>query len=103
MLYAPKETVTLSGDITFYGVNAESGNLVERGFCAKCGSPICIRAELVPELIGLWAGSLDDPDLFSPQINVWTASATNWTLLNDSLPFSEHAPTADQMQKLLGG
>lgn len=101
VFYTPASSVTLTGDITYYDVKAESGNNVSRGFCSHCGSPICIRAELVPELIGLWAGSLDDPDQFSPQINVWTASAPGWLQLNRELPCCEHAPTAEQVQRLM--
>ena len=101
VLYVPKSAVELQGDLTYYTVKAESGNGVDRGFCGTCGSPMCIRAELVPELIGLWAGSLDDPEQFSPQINVWTSSAPNWIFLNENLPHSDHAPTAAQLQRLL--
>ena len=93
--------VALQGTLTYYAVTAESGNKVERGFCPTCGSPVCIRAELVPDLIGLWAGSLDQPSRFMPQIDVWTASATAWDTMPDNLPKVRHAPTAEQLQKLL--
>lgn len=101
ILYTPLSSVTLTGDVSYYQVTAESGNAVNRGFCKQCGSPICIRAELVPDLIGLWAGSLDNPNEFSPQINVWTASTPKWLMLNQGLPSSEHAPSAAQLQSLL--
>lgn len=101
IFYAPRASVTLIGDVSYYEVTAESGNKVDRGFCGKCGCPICIRAELVPELIGIWAGSLDEPNQFSPQINVWISSAPSWLALDASLSSCAHAPTTDQMQNLL--
>ncbi len=101
ILYTPKSSVTLTGDVSYYEVKAESGNAVNRGFCNTCGSPVCIQAELVPELIGLWAGSLDDPNQFSPQINVWASSTPDWLILNSALPSCDHAPNADQIKKLL--
>ena len=71
------------------------------GYFPCQSSPPAILAELVSELIGLWAGSLDDPSRFQPQIDVWTASALAWDCMSQTLPKSEHAPTEEQMQKLL--
>ena len=102
VMYVPQSALNLSGAVTYYAVKAESGNRVERGFCATCGSPICIRAALVPELRGLWAGSLDQPSCFMPQLAVWTASATAWDTRLDGLAKVRHAPTAAQLQQLLG-
>lgn len=103
VLYVPKTALTLTGNVTYYSVKAESGNAVERGFCSTCGSPVCIRAALVPNLIGLWAGSLDEPDSFQPQIDVWTASAVAWDHMSRTLLTCAHAPTEEQMQELLAG
>ncbi len=101
VLYVPKSGLSIIGEPTYYELKAESGNAVERGFCQTCGSPVCILAELVPELIGLWAGSLDDPNQFAPQANVWTVSAPAWDCMSSTLPTCEHAPTQEQMQELL--
>ncbi len=101
IFYAPSSSVAFTGNVSFYEVKAESGNAVNRGFCGNCGSPICIRAELVPDLVGIWAGSLDDPDQFSPQIYVWKSSAPKWLVFDDKLPSCSHAPTAEQMKQLL--
>ncbi|GJM05416.1 MAG: hypothetical protein DHS20C09_14070 [marine bacterium B5-7] len=99
--YVPKKALTISGQAKFYGVKAESGNGVRRGFCEHCGCPVFIDAELVPDLMGLWAGSLDDPSRFSAQVEVWTSSAQNWTCLEPDLDKCSHAPTSEQMEKIL--
>jgi len=52
---------------------------------------------------GLWAGSLDDPSVFKPQINVWTRSAPTWSPLDPSLEKLDVAPNAEQFQALLDG
>ena len=101
VMYVPSTGLKMTGAPTYYAVAAESGNRVERGFCASCGSPICLRAELVPALTGLWAGSLDQPSRFMPQLDVWTASAAAWDTMQEGLPKVRHAPTAAQLQKLL--
>lgn len=101
VLYVSKTALTISGQATYYEVKAESGNAVRRGFCAECGSPVFIDAELVPDLMGLWAASLDDPSRFAPQVEVWTASAPPWTCMHSDLPKYAHAPTAEQLQQIL--
>jgi hypothetical protein len=85
----------------YYEVKAESGNAVSRGFCQECGSPVFILAELVPDLIGVWTSSRDDPSQFQPAINVWTASGHPWDILNSALPTCPKAPTEEEMQKIL--
>ena len=101
VMYVPKTAVTITGKAKFYDVKAESGNTVSRGFCSDCGSPIFIEAELVPDLMGIWAASLDDPNRFSAQVEVWTNSAQDWTCLDPDIEKFSHAPTSDQMAKIL--
>ena len=42
-----------------------SSNLVERGFCRRCGTPLSYR-EIERANISVTLGSLDDPDAVSP-------------------------------------
>lgn len=101
VLYVPKAALTITGESTYHDVRAESGNLVSRGFCPACGSPVFIQAELVPSLQGLWASSLEDPSQFQPSVQVWIGSAQPWDYLHPALPKTEKAPTEKQMQELL--
>lgn len=101
VMYVPKAALTITGKSKYYEVKAESGNLVSRGFCPECGSPVFILAELVPNLQGLWAASLDDPSRFRPQVHVWTGSAQSWDHLTPTLQKIEKAPTEEQFQALL--
>lgn len=101
VLYVPRTALTLSGQSRYYEVRAESGNRVSRGFCPHCGSPVFIQAELVPELQGLRAASLDDPSLFQPQMHVWTDRAQPWDHMNLALRKFEKEPTEEEVQELL--
>jgi len=101
VLYVSKATLTITGKSKYYDVRAESGNQVSRGFCPECGSPVFIQAELVPDLQGLWAASLDDPSQFQALVQVWTRSAQPWDCLTPTLQKVEKAPTEKQMQELL--
>jgi hypothetical protein len=101
MLLVPRSAVTITGDIKYYDVTGESGNMVSRGFCAACGTPLCGKGALTPGLIGLRAGSLDDPSWYRPAVDIYTASAQPWDYMNPALRKYERAPTAEQIQELL--
>ena len=60
-----------------------------------------IQADLVPELHGLWAANLDDPRVFHPQLQVWTARAQPWDHMDPALRKFEKEPTAEQVRELL--
>jgi hypothetical protein len=81
------DDVEISGD---YSIFHSSENL-ERGFCPRCGTTIFSRRPGIG--IGLTAGSLDDPSLFTPDMHFWTSSRQPWLNSTDSLPeFPEAAP-----------
>src|SRR5262252_1164038 len=61
IVVVPKASVTVEGAPRFHKVTADSGSAIERGFCASCGSPLLIKLERVPDILGLLAGSLDEP------------------------------------------
>jgi hypothetical protein len=68
--FAPLVTVEklewTRGEPTFF----RSSNLAERGFCAKCGTPLLYRGD--NGSIEIAAGALDDPQAAAPrtQINI---------------------------------
>lgn len=101
VLYVPRSALTISGETKYFDVQAESGRKVSRGFCRQCGSPVFIQAELVPDLQGLWAASLDNPNLFQPQVHVWTDRAQPWDCMTPTLAKIPEAPNAEQFQNLL--
>ena len=100
-MYVPKSAMTITGTAKYYDVKAESGNTVSRGFCPTCGSNLFILADLVPDLQGIWASSLDDPNQFKPQVHVWTGNTTSWNVINDHLSRIPKAPNQEQFNALL--
>ena len=101
VMYVPKSAMTITGTTKYHDVKAESGNTVSRGFCSQCGSNLFILADLVPDLQGIWASSLDNPNHFKPQVHVWTGSATSWNVIDDHLPRIAKAPNQEQFNALL--
>ena len=94
-LFVPRNTVTVTGTVHYYDVTGESGNIVSRGFCPTCGARLFTKPAIVPDLIGIVAGSLDDPSGFRPAMDIYTASAQPWDCMNPELPkFPKLPPTA---------
>lgn len=62
----------------YWEKKADSGNTMQRGFCDNCGSPLSIYRPETPAMTFLTAASLDNPELFQPQSEVWTSKASSW-------------------------
>jgi hypothetical protein len=100
ILYVPGDAMEVRGTARYYTVSAESGNQVSRGFCPTCGSPMFILADLVPDLQGVWATSLDEPAQFSPVVQVWCVSGQPWGTLHPDLNRIAKAPSAAEFSEI---
>ena len=69
------------------------GAQVTRAFCPTCGPGIYACNDRMPGLIFLRASTLDDPNLFSPQMIVWAARAPAWDPVNPGVPAFAERPT----------
>ena len=91
-LAVPRPAVLLTGEVTVYDRAADSGHIVSRAFCAKCGSPIYSLNDAMPDLIFVRASSLDDLEVFKPQMIVYASRGASWDSLDSSLPRFEKMP-----------
>lgn len=85
----PEASVTITGELRYFRRDGEKG-AVERGFCPVCGSPVTLRLARLPDVIAVHASSLDDPALFVPAMDIFTASAQPWDAMNPELPKRPH-------------
>ena len=92
VLLVPRKAVTITGEVKYYDVKGDSGNILSRGFCPTCGSRLFGRPAVMSEVMGILAGSLDDPSGHKPAIDIYTASAQPWDYLNPELPKFPKAP-----------
>jgi hypothetical protein len=90
-ILVPRNAVTIAGDVKYYDVTGDSGGIVSRGFCPNCGSRLFSKPP-IPELMGIMAGSLDDPSQFKPMRDFYTASAQQWDYMNPDLPKFDKLP-----------
>ena len=74
----PKASVQMRGELRYYHGTGSSGKAVRRGFCPTCGSPVAMELDAVPDVIALYAASLDDPARHKPTMDIFTSSAQPW-------------------------
>jgi hypothetical protein len=62
-----------------------SSNIVERGFCNECGTPLTYRY-LESNNVSVTIGSLDDPERAPPSLQFGIEGKLSWTGKLDGLP-----------------
>ena len=87
----------VSGEVKFYDAPTDSGNMVSRGFCPTCGSAIYSTNSGMPDLAFPRALSLDDPEVFQPQLIVYAKRAASWDKMDTALPAFEGMPPPQDM------
>ena len=81
----PAAAVTMQGELKTYTDTADSGKTLLRRFCPECGSSISSEAEVMPGMIMLKAGSMDDPSVVKPAMQIYCDSAQPWVSLGGEL------------------
>jgi hypothetical protein len=82
----PAGAVKVTGTPRFYEAPVDSGNIVRRGFCPTCGSPVVGATSGLPDVITISAGSLDDPGVFRPQFVCYTSRGHAWDRVDPAVP-----------------
>lgn len=75
----PRGSLKLSGKpLKIYHDTGESGQPVLREFCEECGSAVISDVAIMPDLLFIKAGTLDDTSWLSPQLQIWTDHKLGW-------------------------
>ena len=94
----PEAAFAVTGEVQFYDHPADSGNMVSRGFCPTCGSPIYSKNSAMPDMVFPRASSLDDPEVAKPQMVVYASRAASWDMPDPSLPTFSELPEGGPQQ-----
>jgi hypothetical protein len=85
------------GQTKHFEKTGESGNVARREFCSVCGTPLFASSLAGVEFVGIRAASLDNPNWFKPEADVWVRSAQPWDCLDPGIPkFEKNRPRAKQ-------
>jgi hypothetical protein len=55
-------------------------------FCRDCGSLVGYRRASRPDHMDVTAGTLDDPNRFPPEVEIWTEHRIDWETLHPDRP-----------------
>lgn len=91
LLFRRNDVRITKGSLQHSATESMAGGEHERGFCASCGS--CISGGKSASTIGTVAGSLDDPSLFRPTMDIHIADAQPWDLLDPATTKFDRYPT----------
>jgi hypothetical protein len=78
LVIIPRDTFKTRGESKTHTQSGGSGQPMKRHFCPECGSPVAIDAAVVPDMVLLTAGTLDDTSFIKPTRNIFCASAQPW-------------------------
>jgi hypothetical protein len=76
----PNQAVQVQGNLDTYDDIGDSGKAVHRRFCPNCGSGVVAEADVMPGVTIVLAGSLDDPAVFKPSMEIFCSSTQPWML-----------------------
>lgn len=84
-----------AGELATYSKTADSGRILNRLFCGKCGTPLAWTGEGFPRVVLVSLSSLDDPEAFQPVHEGWTDRAVSWARIHDSVKSFPGRPERD--------
>jgi hypothetical protein len=82
----PKPTVSLTGTVSTYEGRGDTGSAVYKRFCPECGSPVAEEAAVMADVVMITVGTLDDPGVVQPAMQIYCDSAQPWALLEGGIP-----------------
>jgi len=77
----PDGAANVSGTLKVVSVKGESGNSIHRSFCPDCGSTMMTRADVMPGVLMLTTGPMNDTSAFKPAMQIYCDSAQPWVAL----------------------
>jgi hypothetical protein len=90
----PDGAARYEGEVSTFTRTADSGNTVERGFCAHCGSQLYSRTIAPPTIpLRIRAGTFDSYAAFAPDAAIWTSSAPDWVTFEPGMQVFPRAPS----------
>jgi hypothetical protein len=84
LVIIPNDTFKLSGENKTYTQPGGSGQPMTRFFCPDCGTSVAMDAAVVPDMVLITAGTLDDTSFVQPTRNIFCDSAQSWVPISQN-------------------
>lgn len=91
VLGMPRAGFTVSGRTQGFASVGGSGESAVRHRCAACGSLLFGTPAVAPELVTVYAGSLDEPERFAPDRAIFVRDRPAWARLACALAETQTA------------
>ena len=85
-------TFKVSGEPKSFSAVGSGGQPAVRFFCPECGSLLFGHPGSMPEVVTIYVGSLDAPDLFKPGAAMFTRDRPRWGRIGYDLAEHETTP-----------
>lgn len=85
-IFVPATALFITGEYKEYASIAASGNTMFRAFCPVCGTSLFGRNSRFTKVRPVSAVTLDDPDVYVPEKDIWVSEAQHWDVMNPDLP-----------------
>lgn len=95
----PGNKLKVSGETKSYTSTGGSGAPLKRHFCPDCGSGIYSDVGVVPGMVMIRAGNLDDPSIFTPEAHIHCGKKNHWLELGDTVQFDAAPGTASNLSE----
>ena len=82
----PRSAAQFTGRTTEFQRPGDTGGHVTKSFCPICGGTAKEDLSVMPDVVVIHAGSLDDPSRYRPQMVVYTSRGLAWDEVDPSLP-----------------
>ena len=81
----PESAISVTGNLTTFTKNGDSGKPIERRFCPKCGSAVADVASAMPGVLMIAAGTLDDASWVKPGAQLYCDREQAWVHLGGEM------------------
>lgn len=81
----PKPALSVTGAPKTFADHGDSGKVLSRSFCAQCGSTLFDEAEVMPGVVMISTGTLDDASAIKPTMEIFCDSAQPWVQLGGGM------------------
>jgi hypothetical protein len=85
VIAVPKDTLSVQGKLNSFSKPGDTGQSMTRSFCPECGSGVLDEAAVMPGLVMINVGSLDDPSWVKPGMQIYCDSAQPWVELGGGM------------------
>lgn len=95
--------LAVEGELQTFTNTGESGGTVTRHFCGTCGGRLYTSGSLPGDVVMVQAGSLDLPDVVTPQNVIYGKDALVWDYFDPALQvFKTYAPFDEETLAAMG-